>query len=66
MKKRSLIVLSLLLARIAVFQSGCDQERFSGGRVKNPASQREARPGTDLPQKKQRRVAWLLQPGMVS
>ena len=36
MKKRSLIVLSLLLARIAVFQSGCDQERFSGGRVKKP------------------------------
>ena len=66
MKKRRLIVLSLLLAWIAVFQSGCDQERFSGGRVKNPASQREARPGTDLPQKKQRWVAWLLQPGMVS
>lgn len=52
MKKRSMIVFSLLLAWIAVFQSGRDQERFSGGRVKNPASQREARPGTDLPQKK--------------
>lgn len=36
-KKRILIVLPLLvLAGIAVFLSGCNQESFSGSRVKNP------------------------------
>lgn len=66
MKKRSLIVFSLLLAWIAVFQSGCDQERFSGSRVKTRLCSVKHVRGRIFLKKKQRRVAWLLQPGMVS
>ena len=51
-KKRILIVLPLLvLAGIAVFLSGCNQESFSGSRVKNPDAYLldiEKMNGTDL------------------